>query len=64
MITFKELYESVDEDFRYLLDERAAIHEFDGRMKRGQAEQQAVIDLFLPCPQAATVGLSQEEIVL
>lgn len=46
MITFQELYASVDDDFRYLLDERAAIHEYDGRMTRKAAEIQAVKDLF------------------
>lgn len=46
MITFHELYESVDVDFRYLLDERAAIHEYDGKMTKKDAEAQAVKDLF------------------
>ena len=46
MITFQELYESVDEDFRHLLDERAAIHQFDGRMTRAESEIRAVKDLF------------------
>lgn len=46
MITFQELYETVDADFRYLLDERAAIHEYDGKMTRSAAEAQAVKDLF------------------
>ena len=46
MISFLELYESVDADFRYLLDERASIHEYDGRMTRKDSEFQAVKDLF------------------
>ena len=48
MISFTELYESVDADFRYLLDERAAIHEFGGRLSRQAAEERAVIELFSP----------------
>ncbi len=48
MISFSELYDSVDSDFRYLLDERAAIHEFDGKLSRPAAEERAVIELFSP----------------
>ena len=48
MIAFKELYDSVDSDFRYILDERAAIHEFDGKLSRQAAEERAVIELFSP----------------
>ena len=63
MITFQELYESVDEDFRYLLDERAAIHQFDGRMTRAESEIQAVKDLFTHDQMAATDAPPEEEII-
>lgn len=63
MISFQELYESVDEDFRYLLDERAAIHEFDGKMTRPKAEAQAVIDLFTHDHWGAIEDQSQQEVI-
>jgi len=66
MISFQELYTSVDTDFRYLLDERAAIHEFDGRLSRQAAEERAVIELFSPGLAEATMTshpLKQDEIV-
>lgn len=63
MISFQELYENVDADFRYLLDERAAIHEFDGRMTRATAEIQAVKDLFTHDHWEATEGQPAQEIL-
>lgn len=36
---FKSMYVPADEDTRYELDERAAIHEFDGWLSRDEAEQ-------------------------
>lgn len=63
MITFQELYESVDADFRYLLDERAAIHEFDGRMTRQAAEIQAVKDLFTHDHSAVIEAQSEQNLI-
>lgn len=37
--SFEYLYSLADEDMRYLMDERAAIHEFDGGLTRDRAEQ-------------------------
>jgi len=42
MKTFASLYSTADEELRYLLCERAAIHEFDGRLSRGEAERRTV----------------------
>lgn len=39
---FTELYETLDADARYQLDERAAIHEFDGGSAREEAEKMAL----------------------
>ncbi len=36
---FKKLYDAADEEGRYVLDERAAIHEFDGQLPREEAER-------------------------
>lgn len=63
MITFQELYDSVDADFRYLLDERAAIHEFDGRMTRKDAETQAVKDLFTHDHSGVIEALSEQDLI-
>lgn len=63
MITFQELYESIDEDFRYLLDERAAIHEYDGKMTRKDAEDQAVKDLFTHDHAGATEGQLEQDLI-
>ena len=63
MITFKELYESVDADFRYLLDERAAIHQYDGRMTRVESEIQAVKELFTHDHSEATAAPPEGEII-
>lgn len=41
-MTFKELVASVREDQRYELEERAAIHEFDGGLNRVEAEIRTV----------------------
>jgi len=41
-MTFTSLYSTSDKELRYLLDERAAIHEFDGRLTREEAERRTV----------------------
>lgn len=38
---FRELHEAGGEGLRYALDERAAIHEFDGKAAREDAERLA-----------------------
>ena len=38
---FFSIYACSNPDVRYLLDERAAIHEFDGRLDRDEAERLA-----------------------
>lgn len=39
--TFFSLYACSKSEVRYLLDERAAIHEFDGHLDRDEAERRA-----------------------
>ena len=41
-MTFKELIDITPEDQRYELEERAAIHEFDGGLTRVEAEIRTV----------------------
>ncbi len=41
-MTFKQLWENGDEEARYLLDERAGLHEFDGELSRIEAEIRTV----------------------
>ena len=42
--TFQVLMETLDAGGRYLLEERAAIHEFDGAVEREQAERLAAME--------------------
>lgn len=49
-MTYSELIKTVSADDRYLLQERAAIHQFDGQLPRAEAEQRAV-DEFEPSHQ-------------
>lgn len=44
-MTFTELYALADAEGRALLDERAAIIEYDGNLSRTEAEQQATAQL-------------------
>lgn len=38
-MTFSQIYETSNEELRYRLDERAAIHEFDGGLSLEEAEK-------------------------
>lgn len=44
MKTFAELYASADEELRYRLDERAAIHQYDGGLTKDEAEKRTAED--------------------
>jgi hypothetical protein len=43
-MTFAEAYNRLNEDDRYVLDERAAILEFDAGLSRAEAEVKAVTE--------------------
>lgn len=43
---YKILFDSLTEDDRYLLEERAAIHESDGKLSRAEAELRAMKEFY------------------
>ena len=45
-MTFAELWRSCDDELRYQLDERAAIHEYVGTMTREEAENRTVREYY------------------
>ena len=44
IVTYQEFKTQLNEDCQYLLEERAAIHEFDGNLPRREAEQLAMME--------------------
>lgn len=43
-MTFRQLWENGDEEVRYLLDERAALNQYDGGLSRIEAEIRTALD--------------------